>query len=487
MQPFIHKFETKNAYYIYDVNTNQILKVDRIIYDIVDEAGILPQENIAEKWKDIYSKNETKKALSTIKIYQKKGYFSQNHPSKLFPSARKECLQKLIDSKLKQLILNISERCNLRCKYCVYSGLYPYERTHSNSTMGNTMMLKTISYFLNHSKESKHVDISFYGGEPLTTWNKIKEAIEFIKNRTKHRKVNFHIDTNGTLLTNEKLIFIIKNKILLQISLDGPQLLNDRYRVFPDGTGSFNIIVQNIKRLRKLDKDYYKTYVAFAVTLAPPYELLKVNAFFNTEMFAEHPIAPTFVDSFDTQFFEKFRQDSNDDLLQDIEELKTNYITSRVNGTEPSGLEKGFFERPLIRIHKRKLQPLGEEAPPNGICVPGVQRLFVTAEGKFYPCERVGNAFYLGNVASGLEERKMLNTINHYKEVSTPDCIQCWAVRLCKLCFASARKGNELNLDRKKRNCLIERKNLHEALVTYSKISEQNSHAFDFVKKMIFT
>lgn len=487
MGPFIHKYNTRNACYIYDVNTNRILKADRIIYDIVDDIGVLSKTNIVDKWKGIYPKNKTKKVLASMEVYKKRGFFLPNRPSELSSPACNVCLKNSVNSGLQQLILNISERCNLRCKYCVYSGLYPYERTHSYRTMAKTITLRTIDYFLNHAQESDHVDISFYGGEPLISYEIIKETIKFIINRKYSKDINFHIDTNGTLLTDEMLKFILKNKIFIQVSLDGPQQLHDRYRVFPDCKGSFNIIMQNLRKIIKLDKDYYMKRVAFAVTLAPPYALLERDDFFNSEMFTEHPISPTFVDSFDTQFFDKYCRNSNSNLTLEIEALRTRYINARLNNTEPSEFEKGFFERPLIKIHKRELLPLEDTAPSNGICIPGVRRLFVTTEGMFYPCERTGNAFFLGDTKTGLVLSRILNLINHYLESSTPECIQCWAVRLCSLCFASSRRGDKLSFCRKKQHCFVERKTLHNALVTYSTILEQNPYAFDFVKKMIFT
>lgn len=484
MKPFIHKYKTKNALYIYDINSNKILKVTPIIYNIVDDIGVLAQDNIVDKWKKSYPKNEIMEALNLIRDYQERGFFQKNKLLKLSPPLCEECLDGLLN--FQQLILNVTERCNLRCKYCLYSGLYPYERTHSYKIMDAEIMVRAIDYFLNHTQGPESKEISFYGGEPLMAWELIKEAIKHIKKRTSTENINFHIDTNGTCFSDEILRFIIQNKIFLQISIDGPQWLHDRYRNFDNEKGSFNIIMQNLQRIRELDEDYYKTHVRFAVTLAPPYALSIRDEFFTSEMFAGHLISPTFVQSYDTQFFDKYYPNSNDDLSTEIEELKIRYINSRINNTEPTGFQVGFFERPLIRIHTRSLQPLDKIVPANGICVPGKRRLFVTTNGDFYPCERVGNAFYLGNVRMGLDTGKVLSLIQHYIEISVSDCIQCWAVRLCSLCFASAREGDRLSINRKRQNCSIERKTIADALVTYTTILEQNPRAFDFVKEMKF-
>ena len=37
--PFIHLFKTSLGYYVYDVNTGQVLKIDKGVYDYLKNAG----------------------------------------------------------------------------------------------------------------------------------------------------------------------------------------------------------------------------------------------------------------------------------------------------------------------------------------------------------------------------------------------------------------------------------------------------------------
>jgi uncharacterized protein len=128
-----------------------------------------------------------------------------------------------------------------------------------------------------------------------------------------------------------------------------------------------------------------------------------------------------------------------------------------------------------------------ESCGPNGICVPGVRKLFVDVEGKFYPCEKVGRAFCIGNANKGIEIKKVRSMIKRYIEESRKDCLNCWAVRLCGICFTSVRKGNKFDFERKKDSCVNQRNSLHNALTLYAKIMEKNPKAFDFIKDMTFS
>lgn len=47
--PFIHLFKTSLGYYVYDVNTGQVLKIDKGVYDYLKNAGREADELSLEK------------------------------------------------------------------------------------------------------------------------------------------------------------------------------------------------------------------------------------------------------------------------------------------------------------------------------------------------------------------------------------------------------------------------------------------------------
>ncbi len=491
--PFIHKFNTNGNHYIYDVNTNNIIKTSQIIYDLIDDYGTLPSSEIIRKWSIKYETKSIRESLNSIhKSYKSQGVFSSERPTTMiYPMSEKDFCESLQD-KLGALTLSVTERCNLRCKYCSYSGTYYYERKHSMRDMSWRVAKKAIDYFYSHSQASEKVNIGFYGGEPLLNFNLIRRSIEFIKEFTNWPPISFHITTNGTSVLNEKIMrFIIDNDVLLQVSIGGPSEEHDRYRVFRNGKGSFNSVFKNMQKLQAMDKDYYERRVSFAITLAPPYNLLELYQFFSSnEVVAKNAPIVNSVSRYDTDFFKIFSEQVKKSQFSEHRKiLREQYIDSITTTGKESVHDflSQLFQARLIEIHRRKLKPMGAYCPPNGICVPGHTKLFVDVEGKFYPCERVGAAFCIGNVNTGIERRKVRSVIKRYIDDSTEDCTNCWIVRLCGLCFASARKNHHFDYGRKREHCSNERFNFHKSFINYAEIMERNPKAFDFVKDMPFS
>ncbi len=481
--PFIYKLKSYNGiHYIYDVNTNQFIKVDTVIYDIIDNWNILSMEDIISKWRDKYSDKKIKEAINTIKKFIEKGYFSHHRPTRMWSPEFKNRFKDTFNSNISILILNITERCNIRCKYCSYSGTYYYERTHSERSMSYETIKKSLNYYLSIPVRVDRKCISFYGGEPLLDFKKIKNIVETVSQKFKNQ-CSFSMTTNGTLLTREISDFLIKHNFHLLVSLDGPQHVHDRYRVTQKGLPTFEKIAGNLKNIRKLAKEYYKK-ISFSVLLTPTSSPLELDEFFeNFDLVNGHGLRISQVNYFDTEFL-KIYGNYTQKYYQEIEELRKRYIKTMIAGKTPASFQKALFERLLVGIYKRQIGKLGDVAPANGICMPGVRRLFVSVKGMFYPCERIGesNAFCIGNVEKGIDFEKLKKLITTYIKGSEEECLNCWAVRLCGLCYVSVKKGHFINFKRKKEYCEIRRKILETAFKTYATIMEANPKAFDFVK-----
>jgi len=296
VSPYMHKFSTDRGFYIYDVNTSEILKASKIEYDLVQESTTLTAQELCGKWRHEYDGRAIEHTLTEIELWKNRGLVSSLRPSRLSYPVDEDLLPDLLDSRLEQLILNITETCNMRCRYCTFSGTYPLERRHSAGTMEEAVARKAVCYFWRHSRRSEKAHISFYGGEPLTCFNRIRCIVEYAKSLQWSPELSFHLDTNGTLLTDESMWFLVKNKIFLQVSLDGPKEVHDKYRVYKGGRGSFEDVMANLERLRTIDPTYFQRHVVFAATVAPPCDLLKANEFFCSDPHNGNNVSPNFVD-----------------------------------------------------------------------------------------------------------------------------------------------------------------------------------------------
>lgn len=133
--------------------------------------------------------------------------------------------------------LEITPRCNLRCKYCYFFD--NPEVTYQELSTGEWLT------FIDELGRCAVMDVCLAGGEPF-----IREDLpELIKAIVKNR-MRFTILTNGTLINNDIAEFIAKTGRcdLVQVSIDGScAAVHETGR----GKGSFADAVRGIKILQK--------------------------------------------------------------------------------------------------------------------------------------------------------------------------------------------------------------------------------------------
>lgn len=94
--------------------------------------------------------------------------------------------------------------------------------------------------------------------------------------------------------------------------------------------------------------------------------------------------------------------DYNDQSLRQWQDKQIS-ITSNLEEIK----EQTIFNS-LDRIHKRSVTKRATNfVPMNGCCVVGSRRLFVSADGDFLACERIGNSPSIGDINQGIIEEKI--------------------------------------------------------------------------------
>lgn len=182
-KPFIHCFKTAKEYYVYDVNTDKIIQVSFETYNFLEN-------NI---W-DEKAEREIEKLIN-------EGYLKRTRVEEVKHFAT-DFLESYLENRMNQLVLQVTQKCNLRCSYCVYSGDYK-NRNHSQKEMSWETAKEAVDYLYGHSMSSEDIYISFYGGEPLLMFRLIKDVVEYVKREYCQRTVHFNLTTNGTLFTPE--------------------------------------------------------------------------------------------------------------------------------------------------------------------------------------------------------------------------------------------------------------------------------------------
>lgn len=129
-------------------------------------------------------------------------------------------------------IVVVTLRCNHRCLYCQANSA-PM-KDHS-SDMTQETARKVVDRIFESS--SSAITIEFQGGEPLANWPVVKFIVEYArkKNQTVGKSLWLNLVSNLSLLDGDKLKFLLKNEVNFCTSLDGPEDLHNKNRLFVGG------------------------------------------------------------------------------------------------------------------------------------------------------------------------------------------------------------------------------------------------------------
>jgi len=144
------------------------------------------------------------------------------------------------------LILLASEDCNFRCRYC-------WEE-FARGTMEPRVRTGVKRYLESRVANLRHLDLEWFGGEPLYGWAAIEDIAPFALELVERHSLSFSskMTTNGYLMTPEVVDKLLAWKIpRFQITLDGPPETHDRSRPSRDGRGTFEVIFNNLVEMKK--------------------------------------------------------------------------------------------------------------------------------------------------------------------------------------------------------------------------------------------
>lgn len=149
-----------------------------------------------------------------------------------------------------RLIINPTTNCNFRCWYC-----YENHTSGTKMTPETVAKLKKLIKGIIYDKKINHLDVSFFGGEPLLYYTDTVELIidGLRAERRNNAKFTYNLQfTSNGFLINEHVIkhLTAENEhISFQITLDGGREQHNKVRFSTSGKGSYDRIVENIKKL----------------------------------------------------------------------------------------------------------------------------------------------------------------------------------------------------------------------------------------------
>jgi uncharacterized protein len=144
-------------------------------------------------------------------------------------------------------IMVVTLRCNETCVYCHASRA---DMTATHTDMTEAIAEQTVERIFQTT--NPNITIEFQGGEPLVAFPIVRRVVDLAReaNKTAGKKLEFTMVSNLSLMDDDKLGFLVDNKVQICTSIDGPEHLHDKQRKLP-GFSSHGAATRWIKRINE--------------------------------------------------------------------------------------------------------------------------------------------------------------------------------------------------------------------------------------------
>lgn len=386
-------FENNEQKYVYSIKDNKICEVDDKVIKLLGQSGKEYKE-IQHAMTDVFSKVELNRIIEQLDECN---------------FIEKEIEEELIDKEtngISSIILLVAQDCNLRCSYCYADG-GSYE---DNGIMNIETAKKSIDFLVKKTK-SKQMAICFFGGEPLMNFEIIKAVVDYCHLIEEESDVvfGFTMTTNGTMISEKIQDFIIKNRIRVQISIDGDKNIHDTNRYYSKNIGSHDIVLEKTKKLRE------KKLIDARATITPKeLNITYIYDYLNSLGFDQITLSPAF------NLFE----------YNEYESIANAYINF-YKEFEMRIKNKKYDEVKNNKMFIKELKDIHNSGVRKVACGAGGNLYAIDINGDIYPCQRfVGiKKQSLGNVFE--KDYKSEQFIKSIKLEGRLKCQECWAKNLC--------------------------------------------------------
>lgn len=324
----------------------------------------------------------------------------------------------------------ITENCNMRCRYCCFSGEYTGLRSHSPTKMSAATVEKSIAFVRANAHKTDDITVSFYGGEALLEFETIKLIIRELRG-TFGERISFDISTNGLMLTKTVIEEICRLPDTgVSVSLDACRQIHDRRRLGADSSHTFDRIINNLKAFKDHNPGEYQRRIRLMVTFESLDEIEEANQFY-----------PGFKELLGDKGAHISRVMPNFDkglYLPDSMEKKRRALREALRKRELGEVD---FHSLWLADLERKVRKRISLHTGNGrirlhTCLNSLYSIFITSEGMLYPCEKFGTDSCIGNLDSGIDYRLLRKTAILYTLRRQALCGKCEFAEYCGRCPA---------------------------------------------------
>lgn len=334
---------------------------------------------------------------------------------------------------VEMFIIGITEECNLRCRYCCYSGEYQNNRTHSNRHMCEND-IEEIYNFIDKTTPIHPLRIAFYGGEPMTQYHLVQYAINKAEERW-NEDVLFSVTTNATLLSAERIDWLMAHHVKMEFSIDGTAKFHDRNRVDQVGNGSFHQMYQALSYIANEHHEYL-TNIQLLMTLPSVEDILSIaEDWYNDSVLRQ--LTPSHIASLAPNFVNGVEK-------KEYITLKEQYMTllNIYEQHQDWSVLKAFFDECIAYWKDRPIVDAGSSVPMS-TCMPRNTKLYIDVSKQIAVCEKISDQYRIGCIFEGIDWDKANSHVSTYYNKRVQRCSHCPAIRVCDLCLTTIEFNDE--------------------------------------------
>ena len=410
----IHRFHLDDFWIVVDTCSGSVHAVDEIAYEMIGGYEEKPRDELLRELRERFGEDpaELRECYDQVTALKEAG--------KLYAPDTFEAMAGDLKRKtagvVKALCLHVAHTCNLNCAYCFASqGKYHGERAVMPFEVGK----QALDFLVAHSGSRKHLEVDFFGGEPLMNFEVVKQLTAYARSieKASGKEFRFTLTTNGLLIDDDVIDFANREMGNVVLSLDGRKEIHDRCRVDYAGNGSWDRIVPKFRRLVEArgGKNYY---MRGTFTHANPDFLEDIKVMLDLG-FTELSMEPVVCAPGDPA---ALTEEDLPVVLRQYEDLARLMLQRRREG------------RPFTFYHYM-LDLSGGPCIYKRIsgCGSGTEYMAVTPWGDLYPCHQfVGEeGFRLGNVWDGVTNPAAQQEFADCNVYARPECRDCWARLYC--------------------------------------------------------
>jgi uncharacterized protein len=410
-----HTFEAEGARFVYLVPSAGVFRLDDASVAVLDQLAheSVEVDELVHRLADRFTAEAVRASVGELESVRAIGPVAlpkftppQPAPSRRIP--------------LTTLVLNVTSKCNLSCTYCYEYGEDKIVAEGSKPRfMTEQTARESVDFMFAEAGESKNVNLTFFGGETLLNYQVLRSALSYARERAAAlgKTVNPSLTTNATLLKSEIIDWIVGEGVGVTVSMDGNREQQDKFRVFSNGQGSYEMMIPHV---RELIARHTRPVGARVTLTRQNLDVAGIYRHLFDELgFYEVGFAPV-TTSWQRDY--AIQDDGFTFMLRQFQQLAQEFLEHTL-----AGRRHGFsnVRDTLEEIHKGQ-----SKAYP---CGAGFGLMGVATDGDVGLCHRFAgsDAHKFGTVRDGIDHDRQRDFLQQHHIDHKTDCSTCWARPLC--------------------------------------------------------